>query len=92
MHSRNTGKSGGTQKHQTASRGRSLCYNKQYSRSHVCGFHKFVGQEIIQGFNLTMDEWTEFLIVMESITEEVNESQPNTLHYTQHELIHLGYI
>ena len=29
------------------------------------GFHKFVGQEIIQGFNLTMDEWTEFLSVME---------------------------
>ena len=56
------------------------------------GFHKFVGQEIIQGFNLTMDEWTEFLTVMESITEEVNESQPNTLHYTLHELIHLSYI
>ena len=48
------------------------------------GLHKFVGQEIIQGFNLTMDEWTEFLTVMESITEEVNESQPNTLHYTLH--------
>ena len=56
------------------------------------GFHKFVGQEIIQGFNLTMDEWTEFLTVMESTTEEVNESQPNTLHYTLHELIHLSYI
>ena len=56
------------------------------------GFHKFVGQEIIQGFNLTMDEWTEFLTVMESITEEVNESQPNTLHYTLHKLIHLSYI
>ena len=55
-------------------------------------FHKFVGPEIIQGFDLTMDEWTEFLTVMESITEEVNESQPNTLHYTLHELIHLSYI
>ena len=56
------------------------------------GFHKFVGQEIIQGFNLTMVEWTEFLTVMESITEEVNESQPNTLHYTLHKLIHLSYM
>ena len=53
---------------------------------YVC-FHKFVGQEIIQGFNLTMKEWTEFLTVM-----EVNESQPNTLHYTVHKLIHLNYI
>ena len=50
-------------------------------------FHKFVGQEIIQDFNLTMDEWTEFLTVVESITEEVNESQPKTLHYTLHELM-----
>ena len=56
------------------------------------GFHKFVGQEIIQGFNLTMDEWNEFLTVMENKAEEVNESQPNTLHYTLHELIHLSYI
>ena len=56
------------------------------------GFHKFVGQEIIQSFNLAMDEWTKFLTAMESITEEVNESQPNTLHYTLHELIHLSYI
>ena len=54
-------------------------------------FHKFVDQEIIQGFNLTMDEWTEFLAVMESITKEVNE--PNTLQYTSlQELIHLSYI
>ena len=30
-------KFGGTQRHQTAFRGRSLCYNKRYSRSHVCG-------------------------------------------------------
>ena len=37
IHSRNTTKSGGRQKHQTASRGRSLCYNKRYSRYHVCG-------------------------------------------------------
>ena len=44
------------------------------------GFHKFVGQEIMQGFHLTMEEWTEFLTVMESITEEVSEPQPNTLH------------
>ena len=29
---------------------------------------------------------------MESITEEVNESQPNTLLCTLHELIHLSYI
>ena len=56
------------------------------------GFHKFIGQEIVQGFNLTMDEWTEFLTVMESITEEVNESQPNKLHYILHEMIHLSYI
>ena len=46
------------------------------------GFHKFVGQEIMQGLNLTLDEWFEFVTVMESNTEEVNESQPNTLHYT----------
>ena len=44
------------------------------------GFNKVFGQEIIQGFNLRMDEWTEFLTVIKSITEEVNESQPNTLH------------
>ena len=48
------------------------------------GFHKFVGQEIIQGFNLTMVEWTEFLTVMESITEEVNvTAQYTSLHSTQ---------
>ena len=56
------------------------------------GLNQFVSQEIMHGFNLTMEEWTEFLTVMESITEEVNESQPNTLHYTLHELIHLSYI
>ena len=52
---------------------------------------QFVGQEIMHGYNLTMEEWTEFLTVMESITEEGNESQPNTLYYTLHELIHLSY-
>ena len=56
------------------------------------GFHQFVRQEIMHGFNLTMEEWTEFLTAMESIMEEENESQPNTLHYTLQELIHLSYI
>ena len=40
------------------------------------GLHKCVGQEeITQGLNLTMEEWTEFLTVFGRIAEEVNESQ-----------------
>ena len=56
------------------------------------GFHQFVGQEIMHGFNLTMEEWTEFLTVMESIIEELNESHPNFHDLEIRDLICLCYI
>ena len=54
--------------------------------------HKFAGQGITQGFTLTLEEWTEFLTVMESITEEMNKSQPKSLKHSVLKLIHLSCI
>ena len=44
------------------------------------------------GINLTMEEWTDLLVVMESITEEVNESQPKPPQFHLYDLIHLTCI
>ena len=39
-----------------------------------------------------MDEWTEFLAVMDSITEEVSESHPKPDKFDLYQLINLSYI
>ena len=57
------------------------------------GFHTCVGQEMPDtGINLTMEEWTDLLVVMESITEEVNESHLKPPQFHLYDLIHLTYI
>ena len=58
------------------------------------GLHRFAGTEMIEGtgLNMTMDEWTEFLAVMDSITEEVSESHPKPDKFDLYQLINLSYI
>ena len=58
------------------------------------GLHRYDGEEIIpgSGFNMNMEEWTEFLTVMETITEEVNESHPRPHEFNLYQLINFCYI
>ena len=57
------------------------------------GLHQFAGAQIIRGsgFNITMDEWTDILTVMDSVSEEVEQSQPQD-QFSTHELIHMCYM
>ena len=58
------------------------------------GFHRLVGEEMLQGsgFNVNMEEWTEFLTVMDTITEEINESHPKTYELDIYKLINFCHM
>ena len=55
------------------------------------GLHRYDGETIKQGsgFNMTMEEWTDFLTVMETITEEVIEPYPRQ-EFNLYELINFA--
>ena len=57
------------------------------------GLHQFAGEQIIRGsgFNITMEEWTDILTVMDAVSEEVEQSQPQEQINTN-ELINICYM